>query len=256
MDKRLRLFLVVVAVSGMACADNHVTTATFQQGVTLPAHVQSSVTCSASGTSVTIGDLALEGLVAQIVMRNNEKGTHERIDDLAASLVVVPPGTTIAIPSKTVEGRPIAAPVVSVQFLDAAGHPVSGEIVLGSCASGSFTVDATTLLQAIVTLDVAVAGCANHPGPTITLEGAVTFSGLQVRVIVRDGSGGAIAGEVVVQAEILALEAGRKLSVPKQPVDGGVGGNPWIWIRLQDSQGTPLSDEILVGRCVQLAGRD
>jgi hypothetical protein len=94
MDKRLRSFLAVIAASAMACADDGAAPATFRQEVTLPAQVQSTVTCTASGASITIaGDLALEGLVAQLVMRNNAKGTHERVDDLGASLVVIPAGT-------------------------------------------------------------------------------------------------------------------------------------------------------------------
>jgi hypothetical protein len=38
-------------------------------------------------------------------------------------------------------------------------------------------------------------------------------------------------------------------------VEGGVGGNPWFWIQLRDDQGAALGEEILVGRCVQLAGQ-
>jgi hypothetical protein len=35
-----------------------------------------------------------------------------------------------------------------------------------------------------------------------------------------------------------------------------VGGNPCIWVQLVDGDGDLLTDEILVGRCVQLAGGD
>lgn len=254
MNQRLRSWVLVVAVGGMACGGGGEVT-TIRQAVTMPAQVQSSVSCAPSGTSVTItGGLELAGLGAQVVMRNNEKGTHERTDDLGASLVLIPADARLEIPTATAQGAPVEDPIVSIQLLDADGVPVAGEIVLGSCIEGSLTVDAAALLPAIVELHVGVAGCANQPGPTVTVEGAVTFSGLQQRLVVRDGSGGAVAGQVVLDAEIVALRPGETLSVPKQPSRGGVGGNPWIWVRLHDGAGASLSEEILVGRCVQLAG--
>ncbi len=42
------------------------------------------------------------------------------------------------------------------------------------------------------------------------------------------------------------------MSFPKQPVQGGVGGNPWISVRFADSAGQPIGSETLLGRCVQL----
>jgi hypothetical protein len=43
------------------------------------------------------------------------------------------------------------------------------------------------------------------------------------------------------------------MQFPKQPVLGGVGGNPWIYLQFIDGQGNALSGERLLGRCVQLA---
>ena len=44
---------------------------------------------------------------------------------------------------------------------------------------------------------------------------------------------------------------GASLTIPKQPVNGGVGGNPYIYIKFTDGQSNDLSDEVLLGRCVQ-----
>jgi hypothetical protein len=102
-----------------------------------------------------------------------------------------------------------------------------------------------------VILTVSVAGCANHPGPTITVDGAVEFTGLNAQIIVRDAEGSS-AGQAVIGADIVALPAEAALAVPKQPTRGGVGGNPWIWAQLVDASSAAFSDEILIGRCLEL----
>lgn len=42
---------------------------------------------------------------------------------------------------------------------------------------------------------------------------------------------------------------------PKQPVLGGVGGNPWFLIQVMDGDGNALSEEMLIGRCNKLWSR-
>src|SRR5262249_8942534 len=148
---------------------------------------------------------------------------------------------------QTAGGQPVANPVLSVQFLGADGNPVSAEIALGPCGGGAFTVTAQATITATVTLDVDVAGCSNHPGPTITLTGAVALGGLRAKLIVRDAAGTGV-GSTTTDMNIVALGGGQTISVPKQPVRGGVGGNPWIYAQLA-SDGKVVSDEILVGRC-------
>ncbi|HKA90483.1 MAG TPA: hypothetical protein VKE22_22630 [Haliangiales bacterium] len=227
--------------------------------MSLPARVQGTLTTAScavatTGPMITLtGELALGGMSANVVFRNNQKGTHEHIDEVAASTVLIPASATIVIPESTTGGM-ILNPVISVQLIDEAGNPVSAEIALGPCAGGTFPVSATIAIDTIVTLTVNVAGCANHPGPTITISGSVRFAGLRARLIVRDGAGGPIVGTATTDASIVVLAAGHTLSIPKQPVRGGVGGNPWISLQLLDGAGKSLTDEILVGRCVQLSG--
>jgi hypothetical protein len=242
---------LVLAVA--ACSGGGDEAATIQRSVSVPAKVQSTVACQ-GGTNISIsGGLVLDGLGAHVVMRNNEKGTHERSDELGTAVVLIPPDQTLDIATQTVDGKPVADPVISIQVLDAGGNAISAEVVLGTCDGVTLTADATALIPAEVALSVSAAGCSNSPGPTITLEGEVSFSGLQHRVIVRDGVGGAIAGEATTNVDIVALEDGGTLSVPKQPVRGGVGGNPWIYLQLRDLDGGDLTEEILLGRCVQLS---
>jgi hypothetical protein len=53
-------------------------------------------------------------------------------------------------------------------------------------------------------------------------------------------------------ADVTLMSSGFSLSFPKQPVQGGVGGNPWISVRFADSAGQQIGPETLLGRCVQL----
>lgn len=249
--------LPALALSSGCAGDPASPTVTIQQAVSLPARVQGTLTTAScavgSGPTFTLsGELALGGLGANVIFRNNQKGTHEHVDELAASTVLLPADVTLVIPAQSVGGQ-ILDPVISVQIIDDAGHPVSAEIALGACAAGSFPVSASVTIDTTVQLEVSVNGCTNNPGPTITVAGTVRFAGLRARLIVRDGAGGPIVGEATTDASVVVLAAGETLAIPKQPVRGGVGGNPWIWLQLTDGDGNSLTDEILVGRCVQLS---
>jgi len=254
---RSRIWMLPALALTTGCAGDPGSPVTIHQSVSIPARVQGTLTTASctvgSGPTITLGgELALGGLAADVIFRNNVKGTHEHVDELAASTVLLPANATLVIPAQSMTG-PILDPVISVQIVDDAGQPVSAEIALGACEAGSFPVSAAVTIDTTVDLEVNVGGCANHPGPTITVAGSVRFAGLRARLIVRDGVGGPIVGEASTDASVVVLASGETLTIPKQPVRGGVGGNPWIWVQLVDGDGGALTDEILIGRCVELA---
>src|SRR5262249_16325260 len=157
--------------------------ATIHETVSVAAAIDSTVTSASCANGATVdlsGQLTLGGLTADLILRNNQKGTHQATQEAAATAVLVPANQTLSL--QPGGGPPVAHPVLSVQFLDADGNPVSAEIALGPCGGGAFTVTAQATITATVTLDVDVAGCSNHPGPTITLTGAVTFGGLKAKL--------------------------------------------------------------------------
>ena len=53
--------------------------------------------------------------------------------------------------------------------------------------------------------------------------------------------------------KIRLVPPGQSVSFPKQPVLGGVGGNPWIWFAFLTTQGAQIGNEYLLGRCEQLS---
>lgn len=94
-------------------------------------------------------------------------------------------------------------------------------------------------------------GCENSPGPVITLEGEILLGGLKADLIFQNNTKGTHTTTVTYGTNVALVLPGSGIKLPKQPVLGGVGGNPHIWIQFCDGKNTDLSEEIYLGRCVQ-----
>lgn len=143
-------------------------------------------------------------------------------------------------------------PWISVQLLDKNGAPLTGEILLGRCVQGAFNPTADFFAAAFTQAVVEVAECTNNPGPYINVSGSVSFSGVTARFIFRNQREDGAPHEAIAVVDLIGIQEGYTRRFPKQPVLGGVGGNPWISVRVADRNGQPLSQETLLGRCVQL----
>jgi hypothetical protein len=100
-------------------------------------------------------------------------------------------------------------------------------------------------------LEADAAGCFNNHGPQITLRGELSLGGLNGKLIFRNNRQGTHEAEEDATASVVLLEEGETITFAKQPSLGGVGGNPWIYLELLDGRNRPISDEVLLGRCVQ-----
>lgn len=85
----------------------------------------------------------------------------------------------------------------------------------------------------------------------ITLEGALTLAGLGVELIFKNNQKGTHTHIEETTATVIVIPEGESIQFPKQPVQGGVGGNPFIWLQLIGSNNDALTGEIFLGRCVQ-----
>jgi len=121
----------------------------------------------------------------------------------------------------------------------------------GSTAIGTQTVSATVPMPNSAHVDVEASGCDNSPGPYITLTGEIALGGLGVQLIFQNNVKGTHTHVEETSASVIVIPAGESLTIPKQPVLGGAGGNPFIWIQFTDSDGNAVSSEIFLGRCVQ-----
>ena len=79
---------------------------------------------------------------------------------------------------------------------------------------------------------------------------ALPISGEHVRVTFKNNVKGTHTVQVVDQLDVEVTPFDEDFEFPKQPVRGGVGGNPWIAVQFE-SGGTALTSPIVVGRCVQ-----
>lgn len=96
---------------------------------------------------------------------------------------------------------------------------------------------------------IQTSACSAAPGPQISLEGALTLTGLNTAVIFRN-TGPQVPQEPVIVEQVV-VPANDQFSTPAQTIVGGLGANPYLWIQIEDAKGRPLTSEMFLGRCEQ-----
>lgn len=223
-------------------------------------HAQVSATATgcenAPGPWVTLnGGLTLGGLGVRLLFKNNLKGTHTYTTSSTVDVVVVPEGGSVKIPKQPVQGGVGGNPFVFLQFVDEQGAGLTSEYFLGRCVQGLSKVSADFVLPTMATAKIGGGSCSNQ-GSTITLSGELRLSGLNARLIFRNNDnpvGGPHAYGTDAIVDIVVIPSGQAIEFAKQPPLGGAGGNPWIFLQFLNSQGLPVGNEFLIGRCVQLS---
>jgi hypothetical protein len=207
------------------------------------------------GPKITFSGLAgTAGFGVRTIFRNNMDGTHTYIDSAKVDVALQPTGQQITIPKQPVLGGVGGNPFIWVQFINDKGEAVSGEIFIGRCVQGYTFKGAQQVAEgATASAKYNVSGCSNHPGPNITFDAGISYKGLSAVVIFRNNVNGPHEASRTLSGPVQVIPSGLAFSFPKQPVLGGVGGNPWIWTQFLNGQGAVVSDEILLGRCVQLS---
>jgi hypothetical protein len=201
------------------------------------------------GPQVTLsGAIELGSLDARVTFKNNSKGTHKAVVDNSYDVTLLL-GGKIEIPKQPVLGGVGGNPHIWLQFHDGNGKDLCKEIYLGRCVQG-LEVSADLVMDALAFANVHAEGCSNHPGPTITMDGGLVLGGLHGRLIFRN----AVRGPHVAEdsQDVAIILEGSSIELPKQPVNGGAGGNPIICIQFLDGNGDPIGKEIRLGRCNQI----
>ena len=124
-------------------------------------------------------------------------------------------------------------------------------LAFGSAALAGVTVEKSLSQPASVVTKATAEGCENNPGPFVTLNGELTLGGLGARLIFRNNEQGTHEHEEDVTVTVTILEAGEKITIAKQPPQGGVGGNPHIFLQFFDGDWKALGKPKYLGRCVQ-----
>jgi hypothetical protein len=243
-----------VVVAGLLWAQSsradQLLTVPFDMPVKINALVEELGCDNSPDPQITLGgNLTLGGLKARITLSNNAKGTHESalVGQFDVDLFL---GGTIVLPKQPVLGGVGGNPLIYLQFTDGKGGNLSGEYFLGPCVQG-LSVNADLINKAVALATIQASDRSNHPGPYITLGGDIVLNGLHAKIIFRNNVTGTLTA-VEDSHDITIISEGTPITIPKQPVLGGVGGNPLITIQLLHSDGTPVNDPVLLGRCVQL----
>jgi hypothetical protein len=205
---------------------------------------------NSKGPQITLeGEIVLGGVQVELIFQNNAKGTHEASELWGTNVVLVPLGGAITLPKQPVRGGVGGNPHIWIQFHDGAGNNLTDETYLGRCVQG-LSISPSFVREVIALAEVAALDCANSPGPVISIGSTLTFSGLHARFIFRNNLKGTHTAEDV--RDVALIVNGSELTIPKQPVQGGAGGNPIISVQFLDGAGEELDDPITLGRCNQL----
>jgi len=211
---------------------------------------------NAPGPQITMeGEISLGGLTVEMLFRNNVKGTHNYTVQNAVEVEAVAADSTMGIPKQPVLGGIGGNPFIWIHIMDGNNHPLSGEIFLGRCVQGPFVASADVAAAVTAVATFTSLDCVNNTGPYITMEGSMSLdTGMKGRFIFRNNDnpvGSPHATDRTV--DVTLAPAGASMKFPKQPVLGGVGGNPLIYAQFLQGDDTPIGSEALLGRCVQLA---
>jgi len=99
-------------------------------------------------------------------------------------------------------------------------------------------------------MSATTSGCENSPGPYITIDGTLTLSGIAAKVILTNNRRFTHETSADVSASVEIVPLAEQIQIHKQPVLGGVGGNPWIYLQFSDGE-RMMGKPTLLGRCVQ-----
>lgn len=106
-------------------------------------------------------------------------------------------------------------------------------------------------MPAALYMESTIDACDNSDGPYITMAGDISLGGLGGKLRVSNYQQGTHVHEEDVIVAVEFLKNSEQIKFNKQPSRGGVGDNPWIYAQFFHDDGQPISDEILLGRCVQ-----
>jgi len=130
---------------------------------------------------------------------------------------------------------------------------VAAIALLAAAATPALSASVSTQLaqKASASVNLGTSGCTNNPGPFITLNGEIRLGGVNARIILSNNAKLTHTASTDVVADVVLVPQGQSIQIAKQPSQGGVGGNPWIYFQFNDANGTDLTQPVLLGRCVQ-----
>ena len=249
---RNALFATATALAAGSAMAAGTASASFPMRATVTTTATASECSNNPGPFISLdGTITLGSIDARLRFSNNLRGTHEHAEDIVTT-VSLTAGEPIRFAKQPPEGGVGGNPYIYLQFNDCAtGQPTGTAIKLGRCVQGLSIASADILVQALVNATVTSGSCDNAPGPYITLNGELSLGGACATLIFTNNAKFTHVSVEDVTVGVTLIPAGQRISFAKQPPEGGVGGNPHIYLQFF-SGGAPIGSEIYLGRCVQL----
>ena len=234
-----------LALSGVNVSDTVHCPASFRCNVTTQA-------CSNNpGPFITLdGEITLGAIDAVLIFRNNFRGTHEREEGISVR-VSLSPERVIRFNKQPPLGGVGGNPFIFLQLCDGDWNPLSDKVLLGRCVQG--LLPARLNFGHFADVFATIAGsCENNPGPFITLDGDISFGGINAKLVFQNSPHANAPHQrtEAVELRVSLVESGGEIRFSKQPPLGGVGGNPHIFVRFECNG--DVGPETYLGRCVQL----
>ena len=218
-----------------------------------------SLTPSASGCEnnpgpyITLsGALTLKGVNAKLIFTNNTHFTHVTSADVTADVEIIPEGSAITVVKQPSQGGVDGNPWIYLQFKDGKGNEVGGPELLGRCVQGLTKADKDFSIPSGVKATVTSGDCDNSGGPSISLNGELRLGGISADIILTNNAKFTHASGADVVIGIVIIPEGQSITFAKQPPQGGVGGNPIIYIEFTRKDGSVIGSPFRLGRCNQL----
>jgi hypothetical protein len=198
------------------------------------------------------GDISLGDLSAVLRFSNNLKGTHQHEEDVTTSVTLVS-DEAIHFAKQPSHGGVGGNPHVWLLLHASDGTAIGDPMYLGRCVQGFTEVSLDLLIPALAEAEVIAGGCSGRGGPQIELEGGLTLGGLDgTLVFTNNNNAFTHVHEEDVTVGLTLIPEGETITFPKQPPQGGAGGNPHVFLQFVDGSGNPIGDEFYLGRCSRL----
>ena len=222
---------------------------TVSKTVGLPAAVSMQIGvegCSnRHGPQITIsGGIGLGTIDSYLIFTNNLKGTHIREEGVEVDVSIDFGSDPYRFAKQPPRGGAGGNPWIFVHLKDADGNYIGDEVLIGRCVNKQ-SGEVFQLFDAFGDANFTVSGTCDNSAPDpdgpsqgnhINLSGDILLEGLVADVFFRNQNRPDPQHEHVAEDKVVSIviSPDEPLIFPKSPSSGGVGGNPHIWLSIND----------------------
>jgi hypothetical protein len=213
-----------------------------------------------TGPYITIsGGLSLGTIEAFLIFSNNRRGTHTHEEGAEVDVSIDFGSDPYRFHKQPPMDGAGGNPWIFVHLRDADGNYIGDEVLVGRCVN-KVQGDILQLFDAIGDADFTVSGscdnsAADPEGPSqgnhIELSGDITLDGLVADVFFRNQNRPDPQHEHVAEDKVVSvvISPDEEIAFPKSPHFDGAGGNPHIFLSIDDLLGT---EDFYIARCNDL----